>query len=194
MFNFQTNQDLTYDQELWFIYYIINVTLVKTLPVIVIVTLNIILIKRLQVVARRRKKVKSETSINQSVRDIHENRRAWSVTNKTSIKEQKLTVLLVIIAVSYLVFTLPANVSFVYYNLNIVDIEALDAIHEPAVIITNFLESLNYAANFYIYCAVHKEIRDSFVHLCKTCLYWFTCRKINYEMNESTGPSTILSV
>ena len=150
------------------------------------------MIKRLQVVTRRRKKVKSETSINQSIQDIHENRKAWSVTNKTSVKEQKLAVLLVIIAVSYLVFTLPANVSFIYYNMNL-NVEVLNGIHEPVIMITNFLESLNYAANFYIYCAVHKEIRDSFVHLCKTCLFWVTCKKFQYDIKESTGPITTLS-
>ena len=47
------------------------------------------------------------------------------------------------------------------------DIPLIGQIHEPLIIVTNFFETLNYAANFYIYCAVHKEIRQSFVDLCR---------------------------
>merc|ERR1711976_685716 len=161
-----------YDGHMWFLYYVICVTLVNTMPIFLIVTLNVVLIKRLRVMATRRRRLQSERSINQ---DVNENRRAWSVHNKTSIQEQKLTILLVIIAVSYFFFTLPGNVSFILFNLpdNIGD--EIKNLHDPLSFITNFLESLNYAANFYIYCAVHEELRGSFLDMCKSVGDFITC-------------------
>ena len=101
-------------------------------------------------------------NINQSI----ENKRVWSVTNKTSVKEQKLASLALTIAASYLIFTFPGDVAFVVYNLPN-RIAGISATYQPVTIITNCLEYFNYAANFYIYCAVHVEIRESFFDLCK---------------------------
>ena len=74
-------------------YYLIYAILVKAAPVILIISLNDVLVKRLKVMTSRKQRVLNE----KSTEDIHQNRRAWSVHNKTSIKEQKLASLLVII-------------------------------------------------------------------------------------------------
>ena len=90
------NQEIHYGpcvQEMWLMYYFIYAILVKAAPVILIISLNIVLVKRLKVMTSRKQTVLKENE-NQ---DIHQNRRAWSVHNKTSIKEQKLASLLVII-------------------------------------------------------------------------------------------------
>ena len=135
-------------------------------------------VKRLKVMASRKRTVQDEKSMNQ---DVHQNRRAWSVHNKTSIKEQKLASLLVIIAVSYFIFTLPANVTFVLVNLPI-NVKSIQEIYYPLTFVTNFFESLNYAANFYIYCAVHSEIRESFLELCKAFGSLLTCADKKYGL------------
>ena len=155
------------NENLRYIYFIISVGLAKLVPMLIIVTLNVALVKSLKIMARRRKKVLNVETNNM---DINETRKVWSVTNKASIKEQKLAILLVFIAVSYLVFTLPADITFVLVNL---DIPLIGRVHEPLIIVTNFFETLNYAANFYIYCAVHREIRQSFVDLCRAFIQLF---------------------
>ena len=152
------------ENSLWYIYFVLSVGLAKLVPLLVIVALNIALVKNLKILARRRKKVQQNIIESASMQDNNATGKVWSVTNKASIKEQKLTILLVFIAVSYLVFTLPADITFVLVNL---DIPLIGHIHEPLIIVTNFIETLNYAANFYIYCAVHREIRESFVDLCR---------------------------
>ena len=171
------NQEIHYGpyvQEMWWMYYFIYAILVKAAPVILIISLNIVLVKRLKVMTSRKQTVLKENE-NQ---DIHQNRRAWSVHNKTSIKEQKLASLLVIIAVSYFIFTLPANVTFVLVNLPL-NVKSVQDNYYPLTFITNFFESFNYAANFYIYCAVHSEIRESFLDLCKAFGSFLTC--ISYK-------------
>ena len=172
------NPEIHFVEEMWWMYYFVYATLVKVVPVVLIITLNIVLVKRLKVMASRKRTVQDEKSMNQ---DVHQNRRAWSVHNKTSIKEQKLASLLVIIAVSYFIFTLPANVTFVLVNLPI-NVKSIQDIYYPLTFVTNFFESLNYAANFYIYCAVHSEIRESFLELCKAFGSFLTCADKKYGL------------
>ena len=93
----------------------------------------------------------------------------WSVTSKTSIREQRLALLLVSIAVSFVLFTLPANVAFLWYEFGHIDTTKSETL-TPLFITTNFMESINYSINFYIYCAVHEEIRNSFIDLCNAAL------------------------
>ena len=64
------NED-DYDGHMWFLYYVICVTLVKTMPILLIVTLNVVLIKRLRVMATRRRRLQSERSINQDVNSLY---------------------------------------------------------------------------------------------------------------------------
>ena len=179
-----------YDEQMWLIYYLIYIIIVRALPVIIIVSLNVILIQKLQVMTNRKKRMQRDRRTNQAFEDGHENKRVWSVMNRTSVKEQKLAFLSVIIAVSYLIFTFPGNVAFVVYNLPN-RIESINDTYQPVTIITNFLEYLNYAANFYIYCAVHVEIRQSFGDLCQAILRFISCGRYKYEIRgDPIGPST----
>ena len=125
-----------YDEEMWLIYYLIYIVIVRILPLIVIVSLNIILIKRLRVMADRKKTMQRNKNINQAL----ENKRVWSVTNKTSVKEQKLASLALTIAASYLIFTLPGDVAFVVYNLPN-RIARISATYQLVTIITNKMTS-----------------------------------------------------
>ena len=93
----------------------------------------------------------------------------WSVTSKTSIREQRLAILLVSVAVTFVIFTLPANLAFLFYEFGGIDTSKSETL-TPLFIITNFMESINYSINFYIYCAVHEEIRHSFIDLCNAVL------------------------
>ena len=184
--NIKSHQ-VPHDEQMWLIYYLIYIIIVRVLPVVVIVSLNMILIKRLHVMANRKKKVQKSP---QTSGQVHQNKRVWSVTNKTSVKEQKLAILSVIIAVSYLIFTFPGNVAFVVYNLPN-KIESINATYQPVTIITNFLEYFNYAVNFYIYCAVHGEIRESFLDLCKALMHLVSCGMYKYVIKDDPiGPST----
>ena len=111
-------------------------------------------------------------AVSNSTEETNQTRRKnWSVTSKASIREQRLARLLVIIAFSFVILTLPANIAFMWYtftNINTTNEESMSSLF----IITNFLESINYSINFYIYIYVHDEIRLSFLDLCKAV---FTC-------------------
>ncbi len=159
---------------------------------IIVVGLNLILAKKLRIIYGRRRKVLNgrragnnfrDTTIGDSSvipigqdREHHQNRRkTWSVTSSISLREQRLAYLLLSLAVSFVVLTLPANIVFIYFIAN--DGKASVML----TTVSNLLESLNYCLNFYVYCAVHKEIRDCFVELISTI---FRC-KWKVENNES---------
>ena len=110
------------------------------------------------------------TAITLRGEELNRTRRTnWSVTSKTSIREQRLALLLVSVAVSFVLFTLPANVAFLWYEFGHIDTTKSETL-TPLFITTNFMESINYSINFYIYCAVHEEIRNSFIDLCNAAL------------------------
>ena len=113
------------------------------------------------------------------IEGIEENRKAWSVTNKTSVNEQNLAHVMVYIAISYVVFTTPANVEFTIYNLPFyIDwVNRYENIRKPIVIITNFLETLHYALTFYIYFWVHQDIRKSCIEIFKICFKMSNSKK-----------------
>ena len=113
------------------------------------------------------------------IKGIEENRKAWSVTNKTSVNEQNLAHVMVNIAISYVVFTTPANVEFTIYNLPFyIDwVNRYENIRKPIVIITNFLETLHYALKFYIYFWVHQDIRKSCIEIFKICFKMSNSKK-----------------
>ena len=120
------------------------------------------------------------------IEGIEENRKAWSVTNKTSVNEQNLAHVMVYIAISYVIFTTPANIEFVIYNLPIDLVDSLENIHKPIAIITNFWESLHYALKFYIYFFVHQDIRKSCIDLFKTCFNGKnSLKREKYEIQQS---------
>ena len=113
-----------------------------------------------------------------SVQEVNKTRRTnWSVTSKKSLREQRLAILLVSIAVSFVTLTLPANVAFIWYEVKSINTDQSEAF-TPLFVVSNFLESINYSINFYIYCAVHKEIRHSFIDLCYAILSKITCGKL----------------
>ena len=113
------------------------------------------------------------------IEGIEENRKAWSVTNKTSVNEQNLAHVMVYIAISYVVFTTPANIEFTIYNLPFyIDwVNRYENIRKPIVIITNFLETLHYALKFYIYFWVHQDIRKSCIEIFKICFKMSNSKK-----------------
>ena len=117
------------------------------------------------------------------IEGIEENRKAWSVTNKTSVNEQNLAHVMVYIAISYVVFTTPANIEFTVYNLPFyIDwVNRYENIRKPIVIITNFLETLHYASKFYICFWVHQDIRKSCIDLFKTCF------RLNSKKSENSS-------
>ena len=123
--------------------------------------------------------------IGTSVAELNQTRRTnWSVSSKKSIREQRLAILLVSIAVTFLIFTLPANIAFMWYEFGSIDTSKSEKL-TPFFIITNFFESINYSINFYIYCAVHAEIRSSFIDLCHAVISKITCGKKKFTSNKS---------
>ena len=154
-------------------YLYIYIFLCKALPVILILVLNICLVRKLKTIWYRRRTVKKNvTSSVNNLENSHmqneQRRAAWSVTNTRSVKEQKMAILLLLVAFIFIIFTLPANIIYVYYCLTGFN-------RGPWFIITNFLESVNYSLNFYVYILVHEEIRHSFLDLCKVIVNFITC-------------------
>lgn len=169
-FPYHKNNDNQF-QDLDLIFQVISIALTRVTPMFFIVGLNIVIVKRLRVVRAKRKRL---TEVN----NIETGRQNWAVTSKKSIHEQKLAVLLVVIACSFVLLTLPANIAYIVFrhifkeDINEGNIEYNDWI--PLFAITNFLESVNYSINFYIYCAVHDDIRQSFVDLVKYTMNMFS--------------------
>lgn len=166
------------------VFKVICVCITKILPIIIVVVLNVIIIKRLRIVWKRRANVSQS-----NLATIELRRENWSVSSKQSLHEQKLAVLLVAIACSFVVLTLPANIVY------IIDFEPIDMSSKAKTAlfaITNFMESVNYSANFYTYCAVHQEIRQSFVAFAKDLYYTLTCRRrIGLQNRENIEMSSI---
>lgn len=154
-------------QDLELIFQVICIAITKVMPMVLIVGLNIVIIQRLRIVWRRRKRVTEVVT-------IEARRQNWAVACKKSIQEQKLATLLVVIACSFVILTLPANIAYIIFQLVIKEENATYNSSFPLFAITNFLESVNYSINFYIYCVVHDDIRQSFVDFCK---HSFTCKR-----------------
>ena len=106
------------------------------------------------------------------------------MTSKTSIRKQRLALLLVSVAVSFVLFTLPANVAFLWYEFGQIDTTKSETL-TPLFITTNFMESINYSINFYIYCAVHEEIRNSFIDLCNAALSKIVFWRKNQDSDQN---------
>ena len=154
------------ESDLWMIYNILYYTFVKIVPVVLVVVLNFILVKKLRIIYRRRKRLRDQ-NLGQHEHQHQARRKAWSVISSTSLREQRMAYLLVALAFVYLVLTMPANITFIYFVAN-------DG-NAPVVwtSATNLLESLNYSLNFYVYCVVHREIRDCFAEMMTRA---FCCR------------------
>ena len=120
-------------------------------------------------------------------------RKNWSVSSSKSIREQRLAKLLVSIAIAFVFLTLPANLAFIWYLFDTKDTTNEEQ-NTLLFIITNFLESLNYSLNFYIYCAVHEEIRHSFLDLCRSVLFFITCGQISQSSNRTVSTDVISTV
>ena len=158
---------------MWTMYFMISVTLLKIAPILVVACLNVVLIMRIRKMIQRRKimNIIGSPSPNQSIEEIHQTRKAWTVTSRTSIKEQSLAVMTVYVAISFLLFTLPSNVASFVYNLPIEYLkDSIVSVYRPTIIITNFAESLHYAIKFYIYFWVHQEIRESCMDFLQVCI------------------------
>ena len=176
-----------HDDDLWTVYDAITIIMVKVVPILVIVGSTMVLIKRLREMSKRRQAIQTDgVMVNQTIEGIHENRKAWTVNNKTSVNEQNLSHVMVYIAISYVVFTTPANIEFVVYNLPFDWVDRPEKIHKPIVIITNFLETLHYALKFYIYFWMHQDIRKSCIGFFKTCFNRLNSKKREeYEVQAS---------
>ena len=176
-----------HDDDLWTVYDAITIIMVKIVPILVIVGSTMVLIKRLREMSKRRQTIQTDgVMVNQTIEGIHENRKAWTVNNKTSVNEQNLSHVMVYIAISYVVFTTPANIEFVVYNLPFDWVDRPEKIHKPIVIITNFLETLHYALKFYIYFWMHQDIRKSCIGFFKTCFNRLNSKKREeYEVQAS---------
>ena len=176
-----------HDDDLWTVYGAITIIMVKIVPILVIVGSIMVLIKRLREMSKRRQTIQTDgVMVNQTIEGIHENRKAWTVNNKTSMNEQNLAHVMVYIAISYVVFTTPANIEFVVYNLPFDWVDRSENIHKPIVIITNFFETLHYALKFYIYFWMHQDIRKSCIGFFKTCFNRLNSKKREeYEVQAS---------
>ena len=203
-FNETTEEPLcstTILRSLLVIYDILYVLMVKVLPVVLIVSLNCFLVKKLKLVWERRQKFKQSLKQVESARHNFESpeanhiqrRSLWSAGNLLSIKEQRMAFLLVAIAMTFLVFTLPANLAFIWYTWQVhycdCDFTVVAENATPLFIITNFFESFNYSINFYMYCGVHKEIRNSFWDMSKCLFSRLTCREFSSSLT-SNGETT----
>lgn len=158
--------DVTKLEDLRVIIKVICIAITKVFPVTILVVLNILIIKRLKIVRQRRQRMTDIATI--------ENRKInWSATSVQCLYEQKLAVLLVVIVCSFICLTLPANLAYLTYEV-FFKLQN-DKYNEllPLFAITNFMETVHYSANFYIYIAVHEEIRNAFIAFCKE---WVICK------------------
>ena len=188
--------------DLWNIFTIIYVALIKTLPVILIVFLNIGLIRTLKIIWHRRRHMRKtneesnmeNSQINSQIRN-QQRRQNWSVTNSRSVKEQKLAIILLMIAVKFLILTLPANIAYSIWALSDDPLKT-NIRNEPLIFVSNLLESVNYSLNFYIYILIHKEIRGFFFDMSRAVVYFLTCGNFGHpekHMNENMTLATIIS-
>jgi hypothetical protein len=183
-------------EDLWLLYNILYVAMMKVLPVVVVVTANVVLFKRMKIIWRRRRTIKDVTMTTVHRTEVgaeanNRRRSRWSVTNMRSVKEQKMATVLVTIAIAFVILTLPANIAFIVYSLKKVQTSQGSEDATPYFIVTNFLESVNYALNFYIYCAVHKEIRDSFLDMFKAVVNTVTCGRHCSSSGTSVAAASV---
>lgn len=172
--SFNDNQS----EDLKQIFNILCVAITKVFPIIIVVFLNILIIKRLRILWSRRRNVNT----------LENRREKWSITSKQSIHEQKMAVLLVIIACSFVLLTLPANIVYII-DFDTIEIDGKSK--ATLFAITNFMESVNYSANFYTYCAVHEEIRESFVAFSTDFYYAITCKRQKLHSLPPNSPENI---
>ena len=178
-------------QHLWNIFQGLYTILIKIVPLLAIVVLNIALVRKLKIIWNRRRATRTnvsnieETQIRQEKRKIR-----WSVSNTQSLKEQRMALVLVMIAFTFVVFTLPASICFICNTfINHFDLtENLVFIH-----VTNLMESSNYSLNFYLYILIHKEIRTYFLEFCKnvkSCLFYHE----TYSYDTTTNRSVVETI
>lgn len=89
--------------------------------------------------------------------------------------EHMMAKLTLIVATSFVIFTLPANIvylQFVFYPKS----QQMPDYFLMEVSITNFLEAVNYSFNFYLYCVVNGDIRRAVLCRLKRLFPCFFCK------------------
>ena len=101
-----------------------------------------------------------------------------------------MALVLVMIAFTFVVFTLPASICFICNTF----IDHFDLIQNLVFIhVTNLMESSNYSLNFYLYILIHKEIRTYFLEFCKnvkSCLFYHE----TYSYDTTTNRSVVETI
>ena len=86
----------------------------------------------------------------------------------SSLKELRLSILLVSTLLFYTIFTTPKTV---FNVLSLVDLDGVTKIANYRLLsaICNVFFTINYSFNFYFYCLTNKDIREAFITLISIC-------------------------
>ena len=86
----------------------------------------------------------------------------------SSLREFRLSILLVSTLLFYTIFTTPKTVVNV---IAVFDLDGWAKVHNSRLITAfcNFLFTINYSFNFYFYCLANKEIQGAFFSLFSLC-------------------------
>lgn len=146
---FDANKDVYYNIYYWF-----RVIFIHLIPCTSLIILNALLVSALQSARRRRKRLmqQKKTSESKKLQD----------SNHT-------TLMLIAVVGLFLIVEFPLGVSFVLYIIqNTIEITIItDRTLNIMNLIINFFILLSYPLNFFIYCAMSRQFRETFKALLK---------------------------
>lgn len=99
----------------------------------------------------------------------------FGMPSKESRKELKMSILLIVMAVSHGLLTTPGNISYFFYT-NLPD--QWEHFEDRSLFksIANSLNALKYSKNFFLYCITNPDIRKATIDLFRTFFEYFQCR------------------
>ncbi|XP_013383231.1 sex peptide receptor-like [Lingula anatina] len=140
----EANQNLYYNIFFWY-----RVVVIHAIPCVTLVVMNALLVRALRRARRRRERL------------LQQNRKSeWK-----KIHESNCTTLMLIAVVGvFLVVEVPMAISFILYIVqNTFELLILtDDTQQSISMIINFFILLSYPLNFFIYCAMSRQFRETF--------------------------------
>ncbi|KAK2149305.1 hypothetical protein LSH36_455g01024 [Paralvinella palmiformis] len=113
-------------------------------------------------------------------------------TESSSAAERHLTIMLVVMATSFVVLRSPYTITWYvsHFTSQQMSSSNKETIMDDALLVTYVIATMNYAVNFFLYCLAGKKFREQLVLLCCCCCCYNNNKKTTYD-ERSTNISTV---
>jgi hypothetical protein len=158
----------------------VDAAIYSFLPFVIIIVLNCVIIR--QVVLARRARSSMQNHENRAKGDEAKAMRSGNESNT------KLTCMLLSVSFSFLLTTLPMNISLIVTAFYKAETTSYRQIAQLTLgqTVTELLMYVNHSINFFLYCATGKRFRRQTMHMCRCCRRcWYKQRHSSESKHQS---------